>query len=104
MNKDQFNLRHSNLNIDQNELNRKYSGYLQEQEEIEMRAMYEAFSDNKREIVTKDILLSLKNSVPISVIMKEEINALRLWASERARNASIATESISRPVFDEDDL
>jgi hypothetical protein len=67
-------------------------------------AMYEAFSDNKREITTKDILLSLKNSVPISVIMKEEIAALRKWASDRARNASISNNSYSRPVFDEDDL
>lgn len=67
-------------------------------------AMYEAFSDNKREFNTKDILLSLKNSVPIAVIMKEEIFALRLWAKERARNASKSNREHSRPYFEEDDL
>jgi ATP-dependent 26S proteasome regulatory subunit len=67
-------------------------------------AMYEAFSDDKREINTKDILLSLKNSVPIAVIMKEEIAALRLWASERARSASKSNKEHSRPYFEEDDL
>jgi len=66
-------------------------------------AMYEAFSDNKRDITTKDILLSLKNSVPIAIIMKEEINALRQWASERARSASIS-QTYARPSYDEDDL
>jgi SpoVK/Ycf46/Vps4 family AAA+-type ATPase len=66
-------------------------------------AMYEAFSDNKRDITTKDILLSLKNSVPIAIIMKEEINALREWASERARSASIS-QTYARPSYDEDDL
>lgn len=67
-------------------------------------AMYEAFSDNKREINNKDILLSLKNSVPIAVIMKEEISALRYWAKERARSASKSNNKNSRPVFEEDDL
>ena len=66
-------------------------------------AMYEAFSDNKRDINTKDILLSLKNSVPIAIIMKEEIDALRKWASERARSASIS-QTYARPSYDEDDL
>ena len=67
-------------------------------------AMYEAFSDNKRDINTKDILLSLKNTVPISVTMKEQIDYLRKWASERARNASNSDILYSRPVYDEDDL
>lgn len=67
-------------------------------------AMYEAFSDSRRDINTKDILLSIKNSVPISVIMREEISALRQWAKERARNASISNKEFSRPSYEEDDL
>jgi SpoVK/Ycf46/Vps4 family AAA+-type ATPase len=51
-------------------------------------AMYEGFSDNERAINTVDILKELKESVPINTTMKEEINALRTWASTRARNAS----------------
>ena len=31
---------------------------------------------------------SLKEIVPLAVTMKEEIESLKLWASERARNAS----------------
>ena len=67
-------------------------------------AMYESFSDNKREFNTKDILLALKNSVPIAVIMKEEIEDLRRWAKERARSASSSNSKIERPSFQEDDL
>jgi AAA+ superfamily predicted ATPase len=67
-------------------------------------AMYEAFSDDRRDITTRDILLSLKNTVPIAVIMKEEITALRSWASERARSASLSAKNYARPSYDEDDL
>lgn len=51
-------------------------------------AMYEGFSDNKRAIQTVDIIKELKESIPISTTMKEKVDALRLWASKRARNAS----------------
>ena len=67
-------------------------------------AMYEAFSDERREFNSYDILLSLKNSIPISKLMKEEIAKLRQWASERARNASNTDDIIVRPIIDEDDL
>ena len=51
-------------------------------------ALYEAFSDDKREVTNKDIETAIKNSVPISKLMKEDIENLRHWASDRARNAS----------------
>lgn len=51
-------------------------------------ALYEAFSDKKREVTNKDIETAIKNCVPISKLMKEDIENLRLWASDRARNAS----------------
>ena len=50
-------------------------------------AMYEAFNQS-REFNTDDIVESLNEIVPLSVTMKEEIESLKLWASERARNAS----------------
>jgi len=50
-------------------------------------AMYEAFNES-REFDTYDIIQSLKEIVPLSVTMKEEIDALKIWASDRARNAS----------------
>jgi SpoVK/Ycf46/Vps4 family AAA+-type ATPase len=67
-------------------------------------ALYEAFSDNKRDITTYDILQSLKESVPISKLMKEEIELLRAWASERARNASNGNSDLRRYNDSEDDL
>jgi SpoVK/Ycf46/Vps4 family AAA+-type ATPase len=67
-------------------------------------AMYEAFSDNRRDIITEDVLLSLHNTVPISKLMKEEISALRRWASERARNASKSDRIIVRNKVEEEDL
>jgi SpoVK/Ycf46/Vps4 family AAA+-type ATPase len=51
-------------------------------------SMYEGFSDHQREINTVDIIRELKESIPISVTMKEEISNLREWASKRARSAS----------------
>lgn len=51
-------------------------------------AMYEGFSDNERKILTSDIVKELKESIPISVTMKEEIEELRNWAEKRARKAS----------------
>lgn len=67
-------------------------------------ALYEAFSDNKRDITTFDISKSLRESVPISKLMKEEIDFLRAWASERARNASNGISELRRYNKDEDDL
>lgn len=51
-------------------------------------AMYEGFSDNERPIKTVDIIKELEESVPICVTMKENIQELRSWASQRARNAT----------------
>lgn len=51
-------------------------------------AMYEGFSDNQRPIKTVDIIKEMAESVPIYVTMRENIEALRDWASKRARNAS----------------
>jgi len=56
--------------------------------------MYEGFSDEMRPINTVDILRELKESVPIYITMKEKIEALRKWASLRARNASKAKISV----------
>jgi len=55
-------------------------------------AMYEAFDENRREFTTDDILFSLSETVPISVQMKEQIDALVKWAEKRTRNASIVPD------------
>jgi ATP-dependent Zn protease len=70
-------------------------------------AMYEAFNES-REFNTDDIVESLNEIVPLAVTMKEEIDSLKLWASERARNASnsgkLKKYMISRIPKEEEDL
>jgi hypothetical protein len=66
--------------------------------------LYESFSDNKRVITSFDITQSIKESVPISKLMREEIDLLRAWASERARNASNGVSDLKRYNVEEDDL
>lgn len=52
-------------------------------------ALYECFSDQKDTLTTVDIIKELKNSVPLSITMKESIEELRSWARQRARLASV---------------
>jgi SpoVK/Ycf46/Vps4 family AAA+-type ATPase len=84
------------------ELSENYTGA--EIEAAIESSLYEAFSDNKRDITTFDITQSIKESVPISKLMREEIDFLRAWASERARNASNGNSELKRYNRDEDDL
>ena len=62
-----------------------YSGA--EIEQAVVSAMYDAF-DLGRELTTEDILEVAKQSVPLSLTMKEKIDVLRFWAETRARPAS----------------
>jgi SpoVK/Ycf46/Vps4 family AAA+-type ATPase len=62
-----------------------YSGA--EIEQAVISALYDAF-DLDREIATDDILSAIRQSVPLSLTMKERINDLRAWAAHRARPAS----------------
>jgi SpoVK/Ycf46/Vps4 family AAA+-type ATPase len=50
-------------------------------------ALYDAFFQG-REIKSDDIMRSLKQSIPLSVTMKENIDELRQWAKDRARCSS----------------
>jgi SpoVK/Ycf46/Vps4 family AAA+-type ATPase len=52
-------------------------------------SLYVGFEDGKREITTADIRQSLSETVPISIQMKEQVDALRNWAATRARHASV---------------
>lgn len=62
-----------------------YSGA--EIEQAVISSLYDAFLEN-RDIATQDILKSVKDSVPLSVTMKENIEETRNWAKRRARYAS----------------
>jgi ATP-dependent 26S proteasome regulatory subunit len=56
-------------------------------EQIVVGALYIAF-DAGRELMQKDLLAEAKNVVPLSVMMREEIDELRTWAEMRTRPAS----------------
>ncbi|MCB0832310.1 MAG: AAA family ATPase [Bacteroidetes bacterium] len=56
-------------------------------EQAIISGMYDAFEES-RELTTNDILNALKNSVPLSKVMAEQVSALRMWADKRARRAS----------------
>jgi len=44
--------------------------------------------DAKRELLQKDLLSEVKAAVPLSVMMREDIEQLRDWAILRTRPAS----------------
>jgi SpoVK/Ycf46/Vps4 family AAA+-type ATPase len=56
-------------------------------EQAILSAMYRAFAEN-REFTTEDILLSIKETVPLAVTASEKITHLRQWAHKRARPSS----------------
>ena len=56
-------------------------------EQAVLSALYAAFGEN-REVNNEDILKALRESVPLSVTMAEEVAYMRAWADKRARPAS----------------
>ena len=66
-----------------------YSGA--EIEQVVVSALFTAYSDNKREVGTDDLMQAMRESVPLSVTMQEGIQKLRDWASTRARPSSSTT-------------
>lgn len=69
-------------------------------EQAIIAALYDAF-DLDREVTTDDIVGACKQSVPLSVTMKESIDVLREWADSRAR---LASSSKPEPPVGEIDL
>ncbi|MBC8142881.1 MAG: AAA family ATPase, partial [Armatimonadetes bacterium] len=66
-----------------------YSGA--EIEQVVVASLFSAYSDNKREIGSDDLVQTMRDSVPLSVTMQEGIQKLRDWASTRARPSSSTT-------------
>lgn len=65
---------------------KKYTGA--EIEAAAIAASYSIFEEGKRPITSSDIIKALQASVPLSDTLPEEIDSLRKWGRERARNAS----------------
>ncbi|MFH1768434.1 MAG: AAA family ATPase [Candidatus Omnitrophota bacterium] len=66
-------------------------------EQVIISGLFDAF-DSKSDLNTDIILNSVKQTIPLSVTMKEEINGLREWASTRTRKASLTKEPEVIPV------
>lgn len=80
--------RRDSVKFDLNELARESQGFSgAEIEQIVISSLFDAFLDN-RDINTQDLITSIKQTVPLSVTMKESIQDCRDWARNRARCAS----------------
>ncbi len=66
-----------------------YSGA--EIEQVIISSLYDAFLE-ERDINNRDILKSIKQMVPLSITMKEQIDSTRNWAKYRTRCASSVLE------------
>lgn len=58
-------------------------------------ALHLAYADGRREPTTADLLAAAKCIIPLSVTVKEAIEAMRHWAATRARSASLRSSSES---------
>jgi SpoVK/Ycf46/Vps4 family AAA+-type ATPase len=71
-------------------------------EQAVISGLYAAFEEG-REITTEDVLTALRQTVPLSVTMREEIGMVRRWAKGRARPASrYALADVDLPGGDDD--
>lgn len=66
-----------------------YSG--SEIEQIVIAGLYDAF-DNNRDLTQADIIHNIKEIIPISQTMKENIDSIKEWAKIRAKRASIGND------------
>ncbi len=67
-----------------------------ELEQAVISALYDAFYA-QTELETRHLLESLRQTVPLSKTMDEQLNRLRTWANGRARHASIARDQNAAP-------
>lgn len=67
-------------------------------EGIVEEAMFDAWHDNRREMVTDDILNAINEIIPQSVSCKERISAIRQWMTTKARLVSSQSGMEQRPT------
>ena len=67
-------------------------------EQIIIAGLYDAFDDGERELAEEDMLRNIKQTIPLSKTMREQVTALRNWARTHARSAS--SEPSTRRIVD----
>jgi SpoVK/Ycf46/Vps4 family AAA+-type ATPase len=78
-----------------------YSGA--EIEKVLESAMFTAFSQ-RRDFTTHDMVKALQSKIPLSITMKEKIEAIRAWGKLRAKNASRCTGEIDLTKIEENSV
>lgn len=58
-------------------------------------AMYLAFADGARDIMTQDLLAAAKSVVPLARTAKDKIDGLRVWAEGKARRATTPETTVA---------
>lgn len=66
-------------------------------EQAVISSLYDAFLEN-RDITTEDVITNMKQSVPLSVTMKENIEQAREWARYRARPATLRLDQNAKEI------
>jgi hypothetical protein len=87
------------------EVTTNYSG-AEIEKSIEI-ALFEGYSDKKREIITKDILMSISTFRPLFETRKEDLEEIRNWAKEKGCTMANDPETYAdkeKPSFDNLDL
>lgn len=69
-------------------------------EQIIIAGLYDAFDDGERELAEEDMLRNIKQTIPLSKTMREQVTTLRNWARTHARSAS--SEPSTRRIVDLD--
>jgi len=57
-------------------------------EAIVNEALFTAFSNKRRQMASEDVLAAIKSTVPLSKMMKREIEAMQEWCKSRTRPAN----------------
>lgn len=70
----------------------RYSGA--ELEQLVVSAMFLAFAEN-REVQQRDLIRTVRDTIPLAVTMDDRLKELREWARPRARPASIDTRRVA---------
>ena len=63
-------------------------------EQAVIAGLFSAFDEDSRELSNRDITIAITETVPLSTIMREEVEALRRWCHARARSASEVTRTV----------
>lgn len=66
-------------------------------EKVIKDSIAKAWTDGNREMNAKDLVATVKETRPLSIVMAEQINKIRAWARDRARYASSGAEERNKP-------